>query len=150
MVRLKPMSEFRHLFEQPKKFILIPAVEISDAINHSLVHVNAINLHEFIPPQSGNTIFEVMENNINAVYEQRKKNGQLMFPTLNHPNFFLGGPHDHEADDWWGHTAEDIAKIKKLIFFEVFNGPFNFNIGFNAHLTDVYIVWCVPFSNGYS
>src|SRR5262245_49373581 len=53
MVRLKPLGEFRHLFEEPNRFLLIPSEEISDQHLTSPVHLNATNLREYITPQGG-------------------------------------------------------------------------------------------------
>lgn len=116
-VRLKPLSEFRYLFEEPDRFLLIQAEEISGK-----AHVSAINLRELIPPQRGSSIAEILQNNINAVQEQRKKTGQAMFPIVNHPNFR------------WRLTAEDIMYLKGGKFFEVYNGiPNTNNYGDGKH-----------------
>jgi hypothetical protein len=105
--RLKPLNEYRHLFEEPGKFMLINSEEISDV---HVVHVNAHNIVDFIPPQGGETVREAIQNNVNAVHHHHHETGQEMFPHLNHPNF-------HYAV-----TAEDLAHIEGLQFFEVYNG----------------------------
>ena len=110
MVRLKPLSEFRHLFEEPGRMLLIQSEEISDKFGKLDIHLNATNLRDFIPPQGGNSVLEVMQNNVNAVLDQRKKTGQPMFPHLNHPN--MG----------WAVSAEDLARVQGERFFEVYNG----------------------------
>lgn len=120
MVRLKPLEEFRHLFEEPGKFILIPAEEISDGFSGSPIHLNAINLQDYIEPQKGNSIFEVMQKNVDATLEQKQKTGQLMFPMVNHPNFFI--VYHVKDPNMLPITAEDIAKVKGLRFFEIYNG----------------------------
>jgi hypothetical protein len=124
MVRLKPLSEFRHLFEEPDRFIMIQGEEISDGFGtpETAVHVNAINLQNLIPPQGGLSVFDVMQNNINAVLVQRRGTGQAMFPHINHPNFFIAKPHDPNSDNWRSITAEDIARLRGERFFEVYNG----------------------------
>src|SRR5438045_5267773 len=86
VVRLKTLEEFRGRFEEPGRFLLIPGEEISDHYNSLPIHLNATNLREFIPPQGGNSAYEVMQNNINAVLDQRRKAGQPMIPHINHPN----------------------------------------------------------------
>ena len=106
-VRLKPLSEYRTLFDEPGRFLMIPSEEITDRRS---VHVNATNLLEFIPPQGGPTTQAVMSNNVNAVYAQRDRTGQAMFPHVNHPNF------------QWAITAEELAGVERLRFFEVYNG----------------------------
>lgn len=109
-VRLKTLEEFRPMFEMPGKFLLIPGEEISAEYKTAPIHLNGINLREVVPPQGGNSIAEVLQNNINAVLEQRKRTGQPMFPHINHPNF------------QWAFTAEDLVALKGDRFFEVFNG----------------------------
>ena len=110
LVRLQPLSEFRHLFEQPGRFLLIQGEELTAGLGSIPVHVNATNLRHFIPAQGGSTVFEIMQNNVDAVLEQRAKTGQPMFPHINHPN--MG----------WAITAEDIARLRGERFFEVYNG----------------------------
>jgi hypothetical protein len=107
LVRLKPLSEFRTLFEEPSRFLMIQAEEITDHLN---VHVNATNVAELIPPQRGDSVFETIQNNVRAVLEQRGQTGQPMFPHLNHPNW------------QWAITAEDMMPVEDLQFFEVYNG----------------------------
>ncbi len=108
--RLKPLSEFRKLFEEPGRFLLIQSEEITDRHLTAPVHINATNVRELIPPHGGSNVLEVMQNNVNAVLEQRQRTGQPMFPHLNHPNF------------GWGVTAEELMQVKGERFFEVYNG----------------------------
>lgn len=110
LVRLKTLEEFRPMFEQPGKFLLIPCEEISDQFERLPIHINASNLREFIPPQGGNSVGEVLQNNIDAVLEQRRRTGQPMVPHINHPNFI------------WALTAEDIMLVRGEKFFEIYNG----------------------------
>lgn len=108
--RLKTLPEFRCLFEEAGRFLLIPGEEISDDFEKKPIHVNGINLRETVPPQKGATFFETVQNNINAVLEQQEKTKQPMFPHVNHPNF------------GWAFTAEDMIPLKGEQFFEVYNG----------------------------
>jgi hypothetical protein len=105
-VRLKPLGEFRSLFEEPGRFLMIQGEEITDA----KAHLNGINLLEVIPPQGGETVLEVLQNNVDAVCDQRRRTGQAMFAHINHPNFR------------WDLTAEDIMQVRGEKFFEVYNG----------------------------
>jgi len=137
MVRLKPLSEFRHLFEEPGRFIMIQGEEITDGFGTPVtaVHVNATNLQDLIPPQGGNSVFDVMQNNVNAVLVQRRGTGQPMFPHINHPNFFIHKPHDPNSDNWRSITAEDIARLRGERFFEVYNGhPVVYTYGDDHHI----------------
>jgi hypothetical protein len=110
MVRLKPLNEFRSLFEQPGRFLMIQSEEITDKFAKLPVHLNATNLRDAIAPQGGGSVLEVLQNNVNAVLEQRRKTGQPMFVHVNHPNY------------GWGVTAEDLMQVKGEKYFEVHNG----------------------------
>lgn len=106
-VRLKPLNEFRHILEEPDKFMMIQGEELSA---DGRVHVNAINSIERIGPKGGKTKSEILQNNINAVLEQEKLTGQEMLPHINHPNWH------------WTFTAEDIFPVIGEQFFELYNG----------------------------
>ena len=115
-VRLKPWNEIRARFEVAGQFLMIQAEEITDNFDDKTykvnlpVHLNAVNLIEFITPRGGGSVQETMQNNIDAVVEQREATGQPMFPHINHPNFV------------WGITAEELAGLDGEQFFEVYNG----------------------------
>lgn len=134
-VRLKTLNEFRKLSEEPDRFLLIPSEEISDRHLTAPVHLNATNLRELIKPQGGSNVLEVMQNNVNAVLDQRMRTGQPMFPHLNHPNF------------GWGVTAEELMRVQGERFFEVYNGhPAVHNEGDATHagterMWDIILTW---------
>jgi len=117
-VRLKPLGEFRCLFEEPDRFLLIQTEEIGG----KAAHVGGVNLLEYIPVIDGNDKVEVVQNIVDVVLAQRERTGQMMFPHVNHPNFK------------WALTAEDIMQIKGEQFFEVYNGhPSVHNAGDEMH-----------------
>jgi len=121
-VRLKTFPEYREQFEEPGRFLLIQNEEITDKYKSKPIHVNATNLRDLIEPQGGNSVREVIQNNVNAVFEQHRRTGRPMFPHLNHPNFD------------WGVTAEDLMPVKNERFFEVYNGhPLVHNEGDDTH-----------------
>jgi hypothetical protein len=134
-VRLKPLNEFRSLFEEPDRFLLIQAEEITDQHKNIPVHVNATNLRDFIPPAGGGSVFEVMQNNVNAVLDQRRKTGQPMLPHVAHPNF------------GYAITAEELMRVQGERFFEVYNGhPAVRNEGDENHASvermwDIMLAW---------
>ncbi|MDP8244492.1 MAG: hypothetical protein P9L94_10465 [Candidatus Hinthialibacter antarcticus] len=115
-VRLKPWNEIRARFEEPGRFLMIQAEEITDNFKDEKykvnlpVHLNGLNVIDYIAPQGGDSVQETMQNNINAVLLQRRETGQPMFPHMNHPNFV------------WGITAEELAGLDGEQFFEVYNG----------------------------
>lgn len=109
-VRLKTLAEYKPLFEEKDKFLLIQAEEITDKFEKKPIHINAINNKEMIPPQGGNSVTEVMQHNLDAVYAQRQRTGQPMLAHINHPNFI------------WAIKLEDMLPLKGERFFEVYNG----------------------------
>lgn len=122
--RCKPLNEFRSLFEEPGRFLIIQGEEITDQWQGLPVHVNGINLLEMIPPPGGASVLETLQNNIDAVLAQRQQTGQAMFPHVNHPNFK------------WALQAEDIARLRGEQFYEVYNGhPGCANRGDDQHLS---------------
>ena len=86
------------------------AEEISDQYQSKPIHIGAINVMELIKPQGGNSVAEVMQRNLDEVYAQRKRTGEIMFAHINHPNF------------QWAIKVEDMMQLKGDRFFEVYNG----------------------------
>lgn len=122
-VRLKPLREFRSLLEEPGRFLLIPAEEISHRFAKAPVHMNAVNLRDVIKPSDGDSIAETIRVNMRAVAEQRKRTGWHTIVFLNHPNF------------GWGIRAEDMVLTGDVRFFEIFNGhPSVRNYGDEVHV----------------
>ena len=109
-VRLKTLAEYRPLFEVKDKFLIIEAEEITDQYQSKPIHIGAINIRELIKPQGGNSVAEVMQKNLDELYAQRVRTGQLMFAHINHPNF------------QWAIKVEDMMQLKGERFFEVYNG----------------------------
>lgn len=110
-VRLKPFDEYRALFEQPGRFLMMPAEEITgEADNKRAIHINATNLLEVIQPAKGATVVELMKKTTDAVHAQAARFGREILVHVNHPNYK------------WGVTAEDLAAISSERFFEVWNG----------------------------
>jgi hypothetical protein len=117
-IRLKPLSEFRTLFEEPGRFLLMPGIEVSHrevvasdgTKTPATVHVNVINPRDADPKPSGQTVLELLQRTVDAALAQRQRTGQAMFPHVNHPNFR------------WGLTPDDLMRVRGLRFFEVYNG----------------------------
>lgn len=112
-VRLKTLDEFRHLFEAASEFIFIQGEEITTRFDSHPVHINGLNLDHAIQPRAGNSVAEVIQNNINAVLDHGAASGRDVLAHLNHPNF-------HYAI-----TVEDMMHLSYEEgegFFEVYNG----------------------------
>lgn len=121
-VRLKTYSEFKPRLEVAGRFLLIRSEEISDGYDGKPVHLNATNIQEYIEPQGGNSILEVMQNNVDAVLAQRRHKGVDILPHVNHPNFV------------YAVSAENLIALEGDRFFEVYNGhPLVNNHGDHEH-----------------
>ena len=110
LVRLKPLNEFRSLFEESGKFLLIQGEEITDHFERKPIHINATNLRDLIKPQGGKSVRETMSNNLKAIKRQSDRVQRPILAHLNHPNF------------GYAITAEDMAHVLEEKFFEVYNG----------------------------
>ena len=119
-VRLKPLAEYRALLEESGRFLMIPSEEITGswtlAKTETLpertgpVHINLTNSRDYIKPHKAESAQEVMERTLEDVAAQREKTGQPMVAHINHPNFR------------WGITVEELMRVKRERFFEVYNG----------------------------
>ncbi|GAB3265690.1 hypothetical protein GCM10027347_33610 [Larkinella harenae] len=117
-VRLKPLSEYRRYFEEPERFLILKSEEVSTGFQGKPIHINMTNVQNLLRPLPGNSVAEVMQNNIDALVAQRRQTGQPMFPHINHPNFY------------YAITANDLMQLRHERFFEVFNGhPLVHNYG---------------------
>lgn len=109
-VRLKTLEEYRGLFEEKEKFLIIPSEEISAKFEKKPLHMNVTNVQNYIEPAEGNSVTEVLQRNIDLVKKQREETGHPMFLHINHPNFI------------WAITPEDMMALEGDRFFEVYNG----------------------------
>lgn len=109
-VRLKKFDETRERLEKPGEFILLHGEEISDRFGKKPLHLNVSNIKELIPPIGGNSVLEVLQNNVSAANSQRERTKQPMMIHVNHPNF------------GWAVTERDLMQLVGEKFFEVYNG----------------------------
>lgn len=93
-------------------FLLIPGEEVTASFNGRPVHVNGLNLQEFVEPREDSTLVGTIRANVDAV---REKNGVAH---VNHPNF------------GWAFGAVDLAQVEDGWLLEIFNGhPDVHNLG---------------------
>jgi hypothetical protein len=115
-VRLKKLEEYRPLFEQPEKFRLLEAEEISAKFDKAPIHINAITPGEVMKPVEGESIRDTLRKNLQAIRDQEKRLGHPIMAHVNHPNF------------QWSLTAEDLAEAVEENFFEIYNGHPKINL----------------------
>ena len=122
--KLKTYEEYRGRFEEKGKFLIIQSEEVSDQFDDKPLHMNVTNIQKKINPQGGNSVVEVLQNNIDAAIKQRDELNTPMIPHVNHPNF--------------GHaiSLEDMIALRNEKFFEVYNGhPSVNNSGDSLHMS---------------
>jgi len=123
-VKLKTLAEYRGRFEEPSKFLIIQSEEITDHFGNKPIHMNATNIQNFIKPKGGNSVANVLQNNIDQVLNQREATGIPMIPHINHPNF------------GYAIHLEDIIALHGERFFEVYNGHhLVHNMGDSIHMS---------------
>lgn len=131
-VRLKPIDEYRALFEEAGRFLMIQAEEIThQSADRRAVHIGVVNLLEALVPLDGATAREVIARNLRAAEESAARSGRRILVHVNHPNYK------------WGVTAEDLAAVLDEPFFEVWNGVDGDNDPGDVHHPDTDEVWDV-------
>lgn len=109
-VRLRRYDEVAQRFNAPEKYLLIQGEEVSDRWLATPLHFNVSNVKEVLTPRGGESVAQVIQNNVDAAIAQRERTGQPMIIHLNHPNF------------GYAVTAEDLMRIIGERFFEIYNG----------------------------
>ncbi|WP_422082978.1 PHP domain-containing protein [Ulvibacterium sp.] len=124
LVKLKTYKEYKGYAEDEGEFLIIPSEEITDSFENKPLHMNATNIQNIIEPQGGNSVLEVLQNNIDQVHKQRQETGIPIMPHVNHPNF-------HYAI-----SLDDMIALNGERFFEVYNGhPMVHNMGDSIHIS---------------
>lgn len=101
---LTPTEGLNQVFGAPGKFLVIKGEEVSDKFKEKPIHLNGLNVKEQVAPQHGDSVAQIIQNNVNAI---RRADG---VPHVNHPNFH------------WAVSASDLKAVKNLRLFEVYNG----------------------------
>jgi predicted metal-dependent phosphoesterase TrpH len=122
-VRLKTLDEIRAALEEPRRFLMISAEEITGECGKKNIHLNALNLTEAIKPRQAATVAETIRLDVAAVAERAQREGRSMLVYLNHPNW-----------EKYDIRPEEAAAVLPLRFFEVCNADPDVNhFGDAAH-----------------
>jgi hypothetical protein len=130
-IKLRTHAEYQKLFEEENKFLIMPGEEMTDLYGFiklsnytggKRIHSTAVNIQEIVKPAGGNSVAEVISNNINQVSEQSQRTGEPMLTIVNHPNYMSSI------------RVEDLIQVKGLRFFEIYNG----NPSVNNYGTSIY------------
>lgn len=112
------------------KFLIIRGEEVSDVFGEKPIHVNGIDVRALVEPQSGTSVADTLQRNVDAIREAKG------IPHINHPNY------------QWAISADDLAAVDDYRLFEIFNGhPYVNNIG-NVDRPGLEEVWDILLSRG--
>ena len=121
-VRIKTYAEMKKRFDEPGKFLLMPAVEITQVLNGINVHMNYLNLPDAIPFVKGGPLSKsikdealsvsgLIRQNAADVAELAKRQGLPYLLMLNHPQWV-----------YWDIAPQNLIDNPDVKFFEVCNG----------------------------
>ncbi len=133
-VRLKTLEEFRSMYEEPGKFLLIMGNEIS---NPHAVHLLAFHQDRIIPAIKGNEDERerMIRETVDNLKTYRQETGRNVHPALAHPNFR------------WAITAEMMINVPELRFFEVYNGHPQVNNEGDENRASTDRIWDIVLAN---
>ena len=122
LVRLKTYDEMRKKFEVPGKFLLMPAVEITQVLNGINVHLNYVNLPDAVSSVKGGPLSKQIKEaalSVSGLIRQNaaevaRLSARMRRPTmlmLNHPQWV-----------YWDILPQNLIDNPEVRFFEVCNG----------------------------
>ena len=107
-IRIKPLHEYRQLFEEPDRFTILMGEEITVRVGQKTHWMNAWNLSAPISPQSAADSPTAIQKVIDAVQAHNQEYGGRAITQLNHPNYA------------WNASASDISLLRDLNFLEIY------------------------------
>ncbi len=122
MVRLKTYDEMQRKFDEPGKFLLMPAVEITQVLNGINVHLNYLNLPDTVPSVKGGplskkitdpdlSVSSLIRQNAEEVAAMAARMQRSTLLMLNHPQWV-----------YWDIQPQHLIDNPEVRFFEVCNG----------------------------
>jgi len=86
------------------RFLVIRGEEVTDRFGAKPLHINALDPCRLVAPQGGTSALDVVQRTVHAI---RSADG---IPHVNHPSF------------GWALSADELAQVRDLKLFEIFNG----------------------------
>lgn len=121
-VRLKTASEMQKRFAEPGKFLLMPAVEITQVLNGINVHLNYVNLPDTVASVKGGPLCKTIKDEALSVSELIRRNAAevaQMSASMRRPSFLMLN-HPHWV--YWDIAPQNLIDNPEVRFFEVCNG----------------------------
>ncbi len=121
-VRLKTHAEMQAKFQEPGKFLLLPAVEVTQVLNGINVHLNYVNLPDTVPcvkdgaqskqiRDAALSVSALIRQNAAEVAQLSVQMRRPSLLTLNHPQWV-----------YWDIAPQNLIDNPEVRFFEVCNG----------------------------
>ena len=129
VVTLRALREYREMFEEDQRFLIIQGEEITVQHSDGLHWANAFNLAEPIPAQSGDSSHAAMDAVFSAVEQQAMATGRRIVVQFNHPNYMFNI------------QADEIAAMEKLKFMEIHTALDSTQCYGDAHHSGVEHIW---------
>ena len=140
-VRLKTFEELKKKMDEPGRFLLIQAEEITGhwvgpdvnpphAERKYQIHLNAINLQKLILPREGTSVEDTIRRDVAEVMKQARECGCPILVHLNHPSW-----------PYYDITAQDMAAVEDLRFFELCNNAPDSHLHADGENPDTETLW---------
>ncbi len=103
--QLATLEELARRFDEPGRFLLISAEEVTDQLAEKPIHFNALHLSQPIMPAGGRTVGEILRRNLERIQASQGALAILCHPTLKDAL-----------------VATDLFALADLQFMEIYSG----------------------------
>lgn len=121
-VRLKTYAELQKRFDEPDRFLLLPALEVTQVLNGIQVHLNYVNLPGEIPCIHGGPLSKKIEDaslSVSALIGQNAAEVSRLAAELQRPSLLML---NHPQWVYWDIAPQNLIDNPSVRFFEVCNG----------------------------
>ncbi len=122
LVRLKTCDEMQRKFAEPGKFLLMPAVEITQVLNGINVHLNYLNLPDVVPSVRGGPLSKQIaapDLSVSGLIRQNSEEVGRMAAEMGRPTLLML---NHPQWVYWDIQPQNLIDNPDVRFFEVCNG----------------------------
>ena len=121
-VRLKTYAEMQRRFDEPGKFLLMPAVEITQVLNGINVHLNYLNLPEAIAFVKGGPLSKTVKDeslSVSGLIRQNAADVAHLSAAMKRPTLLML---NHPQWVYWDIKPQNLIDNPEVRFFEICNG----------------------------
>ena len=121
-VRIKTYAEMQTQFQEPGKFLLMPAVEITQVLNGINVHLNYVNLPDTVSSVKGGAQSRQIKDaslSVSALIRQNAAEVARMAAMMRRPSLLML---NHPQWVYWDILPQNLIDNPEVRFFEVCNG----------------------------